>query len=264
MSHLLKRLFYSAIFISLTAATVFKAPFWFFFFVVQGFIFISVCEFLDLLARKNIFPERFLIFFFSFLISFAFCFSLEVFVLWVACLVFFIADLRKSVYRDCLTRISASILTLIYLPFFFSYLLKLRELDQGSWWIFSTLLIVKGGDAGAFFIGKSFGKTRLIEHISPNKSVEGACAQFITSIILAMLCVPFFPGIDWKLMAGLGAIIGVVAQLGDLAESAIKRSAGVKDSGQIPALGGVLDILDSIIFCMPLVYYYILFLVPTY
>jgi len=109
-------------------------------------------------------------------------------------------------------------------------------------------------DSAAFFIGKSFGKHKLFERVSPKKTWEGAIAGFIASIISSFVLfyffTPFFPIIH---SIAIGIIIGIFGQIGDLAESLIKRDVGVKDSSNlIPGHGGVLDRFDSILFVFPL------------
>ncbi|MDD5671236.1 MAG: phosphatidate cytidylyltransferase, partial [Candidatus Omnitrophica bacterium] len=111
--------------------------------------------------------------------------------------------------------------------------------------------------AGAYFVGKNYGKIKLIEHISPNKSVEGAVGGFLTTVALSLLSFIYLPHVPFVHLLVLGILTGLLAQLGDLAESVMKRDAGVKDSGAVPGLGGILDILDSLILTIPFIYYYI-------
>ncbi len=100
---------------------------------------------------------------------------------------------------------------------------------------------------------------KLIEHISPNKSVEGAAGGLLTTLVLSLLSKSYLGFIPLGHLFIMGILVGVISQVGDLAESLLKREVGVKDSGQLPGLGGVLDILDSVIFTVPFVYYYIVF-----
>jgi phosphatidate cytidylyltransferase len=113
-------------------------------------------------------------------------------------------------------------------------------------------------DTGAFYVGRSFGRHKLAPRISPGKTIEGAIGGFVTAMVTGVLCkLTFFSEIPITHAIALGAAIGSVGQVGDLAESMLKRGAGVKDSGNLlPGHGGMLDRIDSILFCAPLLFYY--------
>lgn len=254
-----KRLITSAFFISVTVGTIFLSPHWFFFLVVQAFSLFALNEFLTLAEKKSIEIHRVLSLFFAALFPFAAYYSAEPLVLGAAALAMFTANFKKEARDRALFSTSVSMFGLIYIPCLLSHLIKLRQMNEGSALIFYLVLLAKGGDAGAYFIGKKYGKTKLIEHVSPNKSVEGAVGGFVTTLLLSLVSKLYLPGIPVIHLLGMGVLIGVVSQVGDLAESLIKRDVGVKDSGQIPGLGGVLDVLDSLLFTIPLVYYYVLF-----
>ena len=120
------------------------------------------------------------------------------------------------------------------------------------------LRIVKIGDVGAYAIGKSIGKTKLAIHVSPKKTVEGALGGLLFSVVSAIIV-----GISMKfsiIQSIIFAIVlSVVGQLGDLAESLLKRVCDVKDAGEsLPGLGGMLDIMDSLLFAAPVFYYMII------
>ncbi|MDP3789472.1 MAG: phosphatidate cytidylyltransferase, partial [Candidatus Omnitrophota bacterium] len=117
----------------------------------------------------------------------------------------------------------------------------------------------EGGDAGAYFIGSAAGKHLLIPRISPKKTIEGTAGGFITTLILAALCRPLLPGMSMAQIMIAGVLIGVICPIGDLAESLLKRDCGVKDSGEcLPGLGGVLDMIDSLLMTAPMLYFYIM------
>ena len=148
----------------------------------------------------------------------------------------------------------------VYLGFVGSYLVSLRNLPEGLWWVLLTLPSVWLADSGAYFIGRSFGRHKMSKRVSPKKSWEGYFGGIVVGIIgtalLAML---------WQYLAGqwpaklgsatlitplngavLGLILSVFTVLGDLGESMIKRQVGVKDSGSLlPGHGGVFDRIDS-------------------
>ena len=139
------------------------------------------------------------------------------------------------------------------------YGLALRGVEQGMEWVLLTLLTVFATDTAAFFGGRAFGKTPLAPNISPNKTREGAIAGLFAAVFASVIAATYL-GIDAIMIETLvlGFIIGILAQLGDLAESRMKRKAGVKDSGVlIPGHGGILDRLDSIVFTLPAVYYFV-------
>jgi phosphatidate cytidylyltransferase len=152
------------------------------------------------------------------------------------------------------------VLGTLYIGMLGGSLLRLR-LDfgaAGTRLVFFLLLIVWSGDAGAYYVGKRFGRTKLSPRISPKKTVEGLVGGVLTSILAAAAAhFTFFP--DFPLLHALiaAACLSVAGVVGDLAESMWKRSADVKDSGTIiPGHGGVLDRSDSILFTAPILYSY--------
>jgi len=128
-------------------------------------------------------------------------------------------------------------------------------------WVLYLVLLIKTGDAGAYFIGTKFGKTKLFESVSPNKSWEGAWGGFVTTVLLSLISSVYLRDVSFLHLLILGTVLGVIAQLGDLIESLMKRNVGVKDSGEVPGLGGILDVLDSLIFTTPFLYFYITFFI---
>ncbi|MGC8873918.1 MAG: phosphatidate cytidylyltransferase [Chloroflexia bacterium] len=132
-------------------------------------------------------------------------------------------------------------------------------LGAGAWWILYTLVLVWMCDTAAYFVGIRWGRHRMSPYVSPKKSWEGAAAGLLTSIALAVGLVPVLGlPLPYGLAALLGALVGTVGQVGDLAESLLKRQAGVKDSGRlIPGHGGMLDRVDSLLFVAPAVYYFL-------
>jgi phosphatidate cytidylyltransferase len=126
----------------------------------------------------------------------------------------------------------------------------------GAHWLMYALLVSWVGDIGAYYVGRRFGKHRLAERVSPKKSWEGAAASVVTAIVAAgAYLVYFVPDVSIVEAILLTAAANAAGQLGDLCESAMKRGAGVKDSGAIlPGHGGFLDRVDSTLFVMPLVF----------
>ena len=144
-----------------------------------------------------------------------------------------------------------------------SYLIELRDLELGKYWVFWILIIIVINDTCAFFIGRATGKHPLASYISPQKTWEGAIGGLVTGIIVAVIVGIIFPiPINYWQMIVLGFIICVLAQLGDLVESLLKRNADVKDSGNLlPGHGGFLDRLDSFFLTGPAIFYCITYIV---
>ncbi|HWB98977.1 MAG TPA: phosphatidate cytidylyltransferase, partial [Bryobacteraceae bacterium] len=117
------------------------------------------------------------------------------------------------------------------------------------------------GDAGAYYVGRRLGRHKLAPRISPGKSWEGAIASVAVSVLFGVFYLArFLPSVPAAAAIAISAVANIAGQLGDLAESAIKRGAGVKDSGTIlPGHGGFLDRVDSTLFVLPVVYLYIRF-----
>ena len=123
------------------------------------------------------------------------------------------------------------------------------------YWFIWLIATVKGGDIAAYFVGKTTGKHLLAPSISPKKTVEGGLATILGAALISMLLSS--SELPLKAFFTLGSSIGALAILGDLSESLIKRDANVKDSSTIPGLGGILDILDSLLFTTPCLYFYL-------
>lgn len=255
---LAKRLTFSAIFVSITIWAIFFAPFWLFFTVVLLFSLLALSEFFALAEKKNVYINRWLGLSFGAVLPFAVMRSSESAVLAAACLFVFVFHFFKKEKDQALLSAGMTIFGLVYVSWFVSHLILMKNLPSANTWIFYTILLVKGGDAGAYFIGKNYGKTKLIEHVSPNKSVEGSIACIVTTVLLSLISKLYLPQASFANLLIMGLGLGVLSQLGDLAESLIKREAGVKDSGSIPGLGGILDVLDSLVLTLPFIYYYIL------
>ena len=254
---LAKRLLSSFIFVSLALYTIFWAPALFFFLVIEGFVLLGLNEFLTLAERKEIVINRALGLFFGALLPLSYYFPSDSLIFVMACLSLFIFNFHRRLREQALISTAVTTFGLVYVAWFFSFLMKLRYLPNGAKWVFYTILIVKLGDAAAYFIGKAFGRIKLVEHISPKKSIEGATAGFLTTVLASLTSKTYLSHVDWPHLWVMGIAVGLLSGLGDLAESLIKRDVGVKDSGNIPGLGGMLDILDSLLLAIPFVYYYI-------
>lgn len=154
---------------------------------------------------------------------------------------------------------------LIYLSIPLSYALQIDYFypigaePDGRLWLAYAFVTTKITDIGAYFVGKTFGCNKLVPLVSPQKTVEGAIGGWIAAVATSFAFAYFLggnPAFSLTITQSLwmGALIGILAQIGDLAESLLKRDAGVKDSNHLPGLGGMLDVVDSLVFTLPLVY----------
>ena len=160
--------------------------------------------------------------------------------------------LRSAELAHALPRTSLLVLGVIYIFGCWRCAVVLRGF--GAHWLMYALLVSWTGDIGAYYIGKAFGRHRMADRVSPKKSWEGAAASVATSVLLAGAYLWHFAGVSVAEAVLLTALANVAGQLGDLVESAMKRGAGVKDSGALlPGHGGFLDRVDSALFVMPVV-----------
>jgi len=166
--------------------------------------------------------------------------------------------------------ISATLLGVLYCWFLLSFLMRLRHVgangrlggpgwpDVGMRLLITCIVVSKFSDIGAFFIGRSLGKHKLITRISPNKTWEGAWGGLASSVVVAVitgrLLLPATMDV-WRLVV-FGVFVGGMGQFGDLAESLLKRAGGIKDAGElIPGFGGTLDLIDSLMISAPVAYF---------
>ncbi len=136
--------------------------------------------------------------------------------------------------------------------------------QDGRWWIAYLLIVTKIADIGAYFAGNLFGKKKLAPQISPGKTVEGAlfglvCAVFASFIFYVLAKNGEIGNFSLSLISSLvlGGVLGLLGPLGDLSESLLKRDANKKDSNRLPGLGGILDLMDSLLFTIPIIYFYL-------
>jgi phosphatidate cytidylyltransferase len=155
------------------------------------------------------------------------------------------------------------ILGILYIPVLMSHFILIRKTPSGVLWIFFILVLAFTGDIAAYYVGRSLGKRKVLPQVSPGKTVEGTIGLVAGSITGCLLFRQFFfPLVPVGHAVILGLVGSIIGQLGDLSESALKRSAGVKDSGTLlPGHGGILDRLDCLMFVTPFVYYYRVFII---
>jgi phosphatidate cytidylyltransferase len=175
--------------------------------------------------------------------------------------VIFLLQFARKDSRGAVEGVSTLVFGILYIAWLFSFIVKIRYLPEGKSLLAALLLITKSGDIGAYLIGTRWGRRLLIARISPKKSVEGAIGGFIFSILAALASKIFIPDFSYPHLFIVGMFLGVLGQLGDLSESLIKRDCQMKDSGNIfPGIGGVLDIIDSLLFTIPAFYFYMAFI----
>ena len=171
------------------------------------------------------------------------------------------ATLRGAPFDKMIGSVGATILGVLYIAVLGSHLVALRmwynqavAADMLSFFF----LVLMGADAGAYYLGRALGKHKLAPSISPGKTWEGVIGGVAAAIVMAALAhYWFFPELPLKYALPLAVVMTVVGIFGDLAESALKRSAGTKDAASIlPGHGGLLDRLDSLLFNAPLIYYF--------
>ena len=163
-----------------------------------------------------------------------------------------------------MTTIAATTLALAYVGLLGGFIIQMRWLDGPYHGLIPLALLVataKGSDTGAYTVGRIAGRTKLWPTLSPNKTVEGALGGLLFGVgaALGVSAVARFalhaPCLDWGPTVGFGLVVALVAQLGDLMESMIKRDSERKDaSSSVPGFGGLLDVMDSLLFAAPVAY----------
>jgi phosphatidate cytidylyltransferase len=162
--------------------------------------------------------------------------------------------------------IALTLLGVCYCAWLLGHVVWLRAMAHGRALTLVLLAVTWAGETAAFFAGRRWGRTRLAPRVSPGKTVEGGLAQIVASVAAALAAAWVAPAALPPAHAlGIGLAFGVVGQVGDLAESYLKRSAETKDASDLlPGHGGLLDRLDSLLFNAPALYYYVKLLIsPT-
>jgi phosphatidate cytidylyltransferase len=169
-----------------------------------------------------------------------------------------------------LTAITTTLFGLMYVPWLLNFIQKISffpfpvgsPADAGKYFLLYFILVTKFSDTGAYAVGSLIGKNKLIPRISPGKTWEGFGGAILVSTGASLGFVYFFGakmvGMNYLHATILGVVLSMAAVIGDLIESLFKREAGVKDSGKLfPGIGGILDLLDSLLFNAPLMYLYL-------
>lgn len=171
--------------------------------------------------------------------------------------------LRGAPFDKMLSSIGATVLGVLYVVLLGGHLVSLRtgfDAKLSMHLLSFFFLVIMGSDIGAYYTGRALGRHKLAPKISPGKTWEGAIGGMAASLLMAALAhYWFFPELSLKAALPLAAAMNVFGVLGDLTESALKRSAGAKDTAQtLPGHGGFLDRLDSLLFNAPVLYYFAL------
>lgn len=191
---------------------------------------------------------------------------------WVPLFVFFIAFLSICFVHfhekeGAIVDLAVSTFGLIYIVVPMGMILSLLYLNgsqDGRWWVAYLFFVTKITDVGAYFAGQLWGKRKLAPAISPGKTVEGTLFGFFCAVIVSILF--YFLScfyihnhfeITFAQSLFLGVVLGLIGPLGDLSESLLKRDANKKDSNRLPGFGGVLDMIDSLLFNAPIIYLYL-------
>jgi len=255
-----KRIISSAIILTIFMAVLFVD--WLCALLITAFAVLGLYEFFSMLEHKGISIYKYVGLGIGAIIPLSIALHFELTKRWeflfiVLALIFLILmQFRRRQNTGVIVSISTTLFGILYVSWFLSFLIKIRYLPGGLGFLVTVILITKLGDIGAYLFGMRLGKTPLIPRISPNKSVEGAIAGLVFSMLGALACRVFLP-LSYLHLALLGLCLGVIGQLGDLSESLMKRDCQIKDSGKIlSGLGGVLDFIDSLIFAAPVFYFY--------
>lgn len=246
------------------------APRWVFYAVIYLVSVVALNEFYSITAPK---PSKLIqwtnclitLLLFFFIYRGGFYFLPAFIVLWAFVPMTFLVLSGHSPEPESTGEIGKALLGPVYLCLPLAMLMIIDRYPKGNIWIFFLLCVVYAGDTGAFYFGKFFGKHKLSETLSPGKTWEGAVGGVISSFVaatgfhylLAFLNTPPLYRLDWEIWV-LVLVLCVTAQLGDLAESLLKRNHGVKDSSRVlPGHGGMLDRIDSLLFPIPILYIYL-------
>ena len=147
-------------------------------------------------------------------------------------------------------------LGVLYISLSLALMIAVRNTEKGMIWIYFILAVVFAGDTGAYYAGTYWGEKKLCPRVSPGKTVAGALGGLGANLVVGLIGWYFWlKQVPWTVVVFFAVAVGVAGQVGDLFESMLKRSAGVKDSGNLlPGHGGVLDRIDALLFAMPVAY----------
>jgi len=171
------------------------------------------------------------------------------------------AMVRGAPFNRMIPSAAVTVLSVMYIILFGGHLIAVRvgfRPELAKHLLGFYFLVLMGSDVAAYYAGRAFGRHKLALTVSPGKTWEGAIAGMLASLLLAVAAhYWFFLNLPLKFALPLAALMNVMGVLGDLTESALKRSAGAKDTAQtLPGHGGILDRIDSLLFNAPVIYYF--------
>lgn len=173
----------------------------------------------------------------------------------------FLREMLRKPLEKPIEHISVTFLGTFFIPWAIGHLILIRNIQPaGMLYIYFLFIVIWSLDTGAYGIGKRFGRLKLAETISPKKTIEGALGGTLCAVIVAVICRFIFLKEYFSVpeIVFIALIISAAAQFSDIAESLLKRDAGVKDSANLlPGHGGMLDRFDSFLFTAPIFYYYL-------
>jgi len=285
----MKRVLTAAALVPVVLLILFKAPWPLFVLAISAVVILTLREYLNVTEAYGIKPFRWMSYVLAILVmlTFTICnfpwlvpWFLRGVLSWsslcyLLAVIYGVPVVFRKDMRMAVPAAAMSAFGVIYIAASLGLLIRLRHLPQAEYLIVFILFSVWSGDIAAYYVGKNIGRRKLAPVVSPNKSWEGAIASVVASVGIALLVFHFRDSINalfthepdaptlqpdrlgWAEIVLLGLITNVAAQFGDLFESALKRGAGVKDSGALlPGHGGLLDRIDALLFAIPVVWYY--------
>lgn len=264
---LAKRIVNSFLILTLVGLIIFFFPNWVFSLLASAMIGVALYEFLNMVEKRGVFVYKYFTIVLGMLVPLIIYFqmgsegyfTLEPFFIVITCLFLFVLQFIRRDSSEALVSIAVTMFGLLYIAWFFSFFIKLKFMPHGALLVVFLVLVTKMGDVGAYFIGGFLGKHNLIPRISPHKTVEGTIGGLLFSVGTALASKVYLQDFHYAHLLTLGILLGILAQVGDLAESLLKRACDVKDSGRnLSGFGGILDLIDSLIFTAPIFYFYII------
>ena len=263
---LAKRTATSVLVATLVALVTFFCPNWVFTLLASAMIALALKEFFGMVGRKGIVVYEYFGIIVGALVPIIIYFqkgiegyfTLEPFFIVIACLFIFVLQFIRRDGDSAVASIAVTMFGLLYIAWFFSFFVKLKFMPGGAWLVAFVVIVTKMGDIGAYLIGSSIGRRSLIPRISPHKTVEGTLGGMAFSVVAALASKAYLPSFPYGHLLSLGILLGILALIGDLAESLLKRDCGIKDSGSsLSGFGGMLDLIDSLLFTAPIFYFYV-------
>jgi len=259
----MKRVLTAAILTPIIIAAILIAPGWMFTSIVTIIALLCFHEYSDIVKHHGTRPPGVFGYVAGLLVLLAP--KLDVAIVVAMAVIALSLSLRLDDLTDCLPWCGALLLGVAYVFGCWRFAMELHAI--GHRWLLFAVSLNWAGDIAAYYAGRRFGRHRLAPQASPNKSWEGSIASVLASVGYAALYFLWaYPhcGIPYLTVLGIAAVGNIAGQLGDLAESALKRGAGVKDSGNLlPGHGGWLDRVDSSLFAMPTVYFLVAWFLGT-